>query len=114
MPTRSRYSFVTATLLDNTSRLIRLSTSTGVRQWTVNLSRPSGEIPIRAGDTVWLMINANAVRGWSVTATTATPLRTIALPDNSYGTAGGLAAANGSLVVDVWPSTLTAYRVPGT
>lgn len=108
------YLFVTATLLDNTSRLIRLSTSTGVRQWTVNLSKPSGGIPIRVGDTVWLMINANAVRGWSVTATTATPQRTLALPANSYGAVGGLAAANGSLIVDVWPSTLTAYRVPGT
>lgn len=108
------YLFVAATLVDNTSRLIRLNTSTGARQWTVHLSHPAGGVPIRAGNTVWLMINANAVRGWSVTATTATPLRTIALPSNSYGIAGGLAAASGSLVVDVWPSTLTAYRVPGT
>jgi outer membrane protein assembly factor BamB len=108
------YVFVTATLAYNASRLIRLNTATGARQWTVNLSRPSGEIPIRAGNTVWLMINANAVRGWSVTATTATPLRTITLPDNSDGVVGGLAAASGSLVVDVWPRTLTAYRVPGT
>jgi outer membrane protein assembly factor BamB len=106
--------FATANLGDNTGRLIRLSTATGVRQWTANLSHPSGEVPIRAGDTVWLMINASAVRGWSVTATTGTPLRTLYLPANSQGVTGGLAAANGSLVVDVWPSTLTAYRVPGT
>jgi hypothetical protein len=106
--------FVTATLSDNTARLIRLNTTTGARQWTVNLAEPSGEIPIRAGDTVWLMANANAVIGWSATATTSTHLRKIALPGNSYGAVGGLAAASGSLVVDVWPNTLTAYRVPGT
>jgi outer membrane protein assembly factor BamB len=106
--------FVTATLSDNTARLIRLNTTTGARQWTVNLAEPSGEIPIRAGDTVWVMANANAVIGWSATATTSTHLRKISLPSNSYGTTGGLAAASGSLIVDVWPYTLTAYRVPGT
>jgi outer membrane protein assembly factor BamB len=107
--------FVTADVgANNTGRLIRLSTSTGVRQWTANLSQPSGEIPIRADNTVWLMINANAVRGWSVAATTGTPLRTLYLPSNSEGVTGGLAAANGSLIVDVWPRTLTAYRIPGT
>ncbi|HEU5270199.1 MAG TPA: PQQ-binding-like beta-propeller repeat protein [Jatrophihabitans sp.] len=106
--------FVTATLTDNTARLIRLNTSTGARQWTVNLAQPSGEVPIRAGDTVWVMANANAVIGWSATATTSTHLRKISLPSNSYGAVGGLAAAGGSLVVDVWPYTLTAYRVPGT
>ena len=41
--------FVTATLSDNTARLIRLNTVTGARQWTVNLAEPSGEIPILAG-----------------------------------------------------------------
>ena len=60
------------------------------------------------------MANANAVIGWSATATTSTHLRKISLPSNSYGTTGGLAAASGSLIVDVWPYTLTAYRVPGT
>lgn len=106
--------FVTATLSDNTARLIRFSTATGARQQTINLAQPSGEIPIRVADTVWLMANSNEVIGWSASSTSSTPLKRIYLPANSYGTVGGLAAASGSLIVDVWSAGLTAYRIPGT
>lgn len=106
--------FVSATLSDNTARLMRFGTATGTRQQTINLAQPSGEIPIRVADTVWLMANSNEVIGWPAGSTSSTPLKRIYLPANSYGTVGGLAAASGSLIVDVWSAGLTAYRVPGT
>lgn len=105
--------YATASLVDRTARLIRFSTTTGARQQTINLAEPSSEIPIRVADTVWLMANADEVIGWSATGTSSTPLRRLYLPSNAEGVAGGLAAASGSLVVDVWASGLVGYRVPG-
>lgn len=106
--------FVAASFSDRTSRVERLSVATGKLQWSAKLSVLSVGVPIRAGNTVWVSADGDALLCWSVTATTGTPLRRIAETSNMYGVVQGLAAAAGSLVVESWPDTLTAYRVPGT
>lgn len=93
-------------------RLQRLSAATGAVQWTGSAGVYPGQ-PVRAGDTVWTVDNGATLYGFSVNATSRTPLVRRTEP-GGHGVAQGTAIAGGTLVIQIWPSTLVGYRIPGT
>lgn len=112
--TASSFYLAYTTTSNSTGRLMRIATSNGAVQWTYANPQPFGDAPIRAGGTVWIQTALHTVKGWSVAATGTAALKTITLPSTDNGVAGGLADANGSLLVDIFAGTLTAYRIPGS
>lgn len=98
----------------DTGRLKRISTTTGTVQWTYRTPQPLGQVPIRAGNTVWVLTDIHTVKGWSVSTTASAALKTITLPSADDGVVGGIADAGGSLLVDIFAGDLTAYRIPGS
>jgi hypothetical protein len=110
--------FVSATILapdgQNTGAVLRLSAVSGRVAWRSGTLRESVSRPVRLGDTVWVLVFGDTLMGWSATATGPGPLRTLKEPDNALGVVAGISGASGSLLVQSWPRTLTAYRVPGT
>ncbi|MGI8591100.1 MAG: PQQ-binding-like beta-propeller repeat protein [Nakamurella sp.] len=98
--------------------LQRLSTTTGKLQWQVTLPDSYSAVPpIRAGNVVWETVDPHqteTLMGWSVTATTATPVASIQVQPHDNGDDGSLSAADGTLIVSNLNSSMTAYRIPGT
>lgn len=112
--TASSFYVAYTTTSNNTGRLMRIATGSGAPQWTYANPESFGDAPIRAGGTVWIQTALHTVKGWSVAATGTGALKTITLPSADNGVGGGLADANGSLLVDIFAGALTAYRVPGS
>jgi|GEM_PF-1616400 len=110
--------FVSATILSptgpNTGAVLRLSAVSGRVAWRSGTLRESVSRPVRLGDTVWVLVFGDTLMGWSATATGPGPLRVLKEPDNALGVVAAISGASGSLLVQSWPRTLTAYRVPGT
>lgn len=104
-----------------TGYLARLSAVTGKIQWTVRIGSYLTGL-VRGGNTIWLYAeyreggaDHNHILGFSTTATTATPLRTISLAGTAYEWfSQQLAIADGTLFEQPNGTELVGYRIPGT
>jgi hypothetical protein len=93
-------------------QLRRLSAGTGATLWAATPGTYP-EQPVRAGDTVWAVDDGATLYGYSVNATSGQPLVRLSEPADQ-SVVQGTAIANGTLAIEIWPSTLVGFRVPGT
>jgi hypothetical protein len=101
--------------------LARLSAVTGEIQWTASIGTYMTGL-VRGGNTIWLYAeyrehgyDHNHILGFSTTATTRQPLRTITLADTNYEWfPQQLAITGGTLFEQPNGPQLVGYRIPGT
>lgn len=100
----------------------RLAAGTGKIQWTTPAGDGVGDL-VRGSDTIWMFeeyrdtsgIEVWQIVGFSATATSKIPLRTIPMTDSDYfGVPQHLSIVDGSLLQKLNGWTLAAYRIPGT
>ncbi len=104
------------------STVARFSAATGALLW----SAPAGTYvvgpPVRGGDVLWVLTAGPAttagqeyrLKAFAATGSNKSPLRTILQPYGVGNADQDLAVGAGTVFVQSWPSTLSAYRVPGT
>jgi hypothetical protein len=98
-----------------------VGTAAGQIQWTTVSGTYIADL-VRGSDTIWMFEAYNAagsehyrIVGFSTTATSSVPLRTIPMTDRTYsGFPQHLSIVGGSLLQKLNGWTLAAYRIPGT
>ena len=102
----------------------RLSATTGAVLWSAPLGLSVVGTPVRGVDLVWVLTVApdtNPADGYTyrlqaypATGSSRLPLRTIDQAPGLGNSDEDIAVAAGTVFVQAWPQTLTAYRVAGT
>lgn len=114
--------FATWAISAEKGTLARISAATGAVLWSAPAGGTVVGTPVRGGDVVWVLTAGPStttgqeyrLKAFAATGSNKAPLRTIVQPYGVGYSDQDIAVAAGTVLVQSWPSTLTAYRIPGT